>query len=142
MNTFIHTTILTTTLRRLRAKPTVMTDIIRVTYFLFADDCALNAGLEADMQCSVDKFSDACNDFGLTISIKKTDAVHQPAPGKPDIDPSGTANGLRLNVVNRCTYLSSTLSKNVVFLQSLHQDRESQRSIWQTTRQCLEQKRH
>ena len=48
-------------IRRLQAKTKVMTDIIRV--FLFADDCALNAVSEADMQRSVDKFSDACNDF-------------------------------------------------------------------------------
>ena len=86
----------------------VMTDIIRD--FLFADDCALNAGSEADMQRSVDKFSDACNDFGLTISIKKTEVMHQPAPGKPYVEHSVTANGQRLNVVNRFTYLGSTRS--------------------------------
>ena len=56
-----------------------MTDIVRD--FLFANDRALNAGSEADMQPSVDKFSDAYNDFGLTISIKKTEVMHQPAPG-------------------------------------------------------------
>ena len=89
-----------------------MTDIIR--YFLFADDCALNAGSEADMQRSVDKFCDACNDFGLNISIKKTEVMHQPAPMKPYIEPSATANDQRLNVVNRFTYLGSTLFQNVV----------------------------
>ena len=68
-----------------------MTDIIRD--FLFQDDCALNAGSEADMQRIVDKFSDACNDFGLTTSIKKTEVMQLPAPGKPYIEPSVTANG-------------------------------------------------
>ena len=88
-----------------------MTVIIR--YFLCADDCALNAGSEADMQRSVDKFSDACNDFGLTISIKKTEVMHQPAPGKPYIEPSVTANSQRLNMVNRFTYLGSRCPKTL-----------------------------
>ena len=61
-------------LRRLQAKTKVKTDIIRD--FLFADDCALNAGSEADMQHSEDKFFIACTNFGLTISIKKTEVLH------------------------------------------------------------------
>ena len=66
------------------------------------------------MQRSVDMFSDACKDFGLTISIKKTEVMHQPAPEKLYIEPSVTANGQRMNVVNRFTYLGSTLSQNVI----------------------------
>ena len=99
-------------LRRLQAKTKVMTDIIRD--FLFADDCALNAGSEDDMLRNINKFSDACNDFGLTISIKKTEVMHQLAPGKSYVELSITANGQRLNVVNRFTYLGSMLSQNVV----------------------------
>ena len=67
-------------LRRLKAKTKVMSEIIKD--FLFADDCALNAGSEEDMQDSVDKFSTACSHFGLTISIKKTEVLYQPPPGK------------------------------------------------------------
>ena len=89
--------------RRLQAKTKVMAFIIR--YLLFVDDCALNAGSEADMHRSVDKFSDACNDFGLTISIKKTEVKLQPAPVKPYIEPSVTDNDQRLNMLNRFTYL-------------------------------------
>ena len=73
-------------LRRLQAKTKVMTDIIRD--FLYADDCALNAGSEADMQRSVDKLSDACNDCGLTINIKKTEVMHQPALGNRTLSPA------------------------------------------------------
>ena len=98
-------------LRRLQAKTKVKTDIIRD--FLFADDCALNAGSEADMQRSVDKFSIACTNFSLTISKKKTEILHQPAPGKPYVEPNITVNGQRLSAVNRFTYLGSTLSQNV-----------------------------
>ena len=64
------------------------------------------------MQCSVDKFSIACTNFGLTISIKKTEVLHQPAPGKPYVEPNITVNGQRLSAVNRFTYLGSTLSQN------------------------------
>ncbi|XP_076056905.1 uncharacterized protein LOC143034558 [Oratosquilla oratoria] len=40
--------------------------------FLFADDCALNATTQADMQRNMDLFTRACDDFGLTISTNKT----------------------------------------------------------------------
>ena len=50
--------------------------------FLFADDYALNAGTEPEMQNSMTKFSAACNNFGLTFSIKKTEVMHQPARGQ------------------------------------------------------------
>ena len=75
-------------LRRLQTKTKVVTDISRD--FLFADDCALNSRSEADMQRSVDKFSDARNDVGLSISINKTEAMHLPAPGKPYVELSVT----------------------------------------------------
>ena len=55
-------------LRRLQAKTKVSTDTIND--FLIADDCALNAATEADMQHSVDLLSDACDNFGLTIKTK------------------------------------------------------------------------
>ena len=98
-------------LRRLQAKTKVMTDIIRD--LLFADDCALNAVSEADMQRSVNLFSSACTNFGLTINTKKTEVLHQPAPGRPYVEPNITVNGQRLNTVHRFTYLGSTLSQNV-----------------------------
>ena len=50
-----------------------MTDSIRI--FVFADDCALTDGSKTDMQDSVDKFSTACTNFGLTISTKKTEVL-------------------------------------------------------------------
>ena len=59
-------------------KETVLRD------FLFADDCTLNAGSELEMQLSMDKNSSACDSFGLTISIKKTDVMHQPALNRPN----------------------------------------------------------
>ena len=81
-------------LRRLQAKTKVMADIIRD--FLFVNNCTLNAGSEADMHCSVDKFSTACTNFGLTISTKNTEVLHQPTLGKPYVEPNITVNGQRL----------------------------------------------
>ena len=40
-------------------------------------------------------------------------AVHQPAPGKPFNEPTITVNGQKLKVVDRFTYLGSTLSRAV-----------------------------
>ena len=39
---------------------------------LFADDCALNATTEEQMQHQLDLFSKSCDNFGLTISTKTT----------------------------------------------------------------------
>ena len=73
--------------------------------FLFADDCALKSISEDDMQQDVDKFAVACTNFGLTISIKKTEVMHQPAPGKTYIEPNITINGQCLKAVDKFTYL-------------------------------------
>ena len=97
-------------LRRLQAKTKVHVDKLRD--FLFADDCALNAGSVEDMQHSVDLFSNACNNFGLTISTKKTESMYQPAPKKPYQEPNVTVDGQRLTAVDKFTYLGSTLSRS------------------------------
>ena len=51
--------------------------------------------------------------YDLTISTKKTEVVHQPAPGKPYDEPTITVNGQKLKVVDKFTYLGSTLSRAV-----------------------------
>ena len=99
-------------LRRLQAKTKVTSDTIND--FLFADDCALNAISEADMQHSVDKFAKVCNNFGFTISTKKTEVMHQPSPGKTYTEPNITITGQQLNTVDKFTYLGITLLRNVV----------------------------
>ena len=100
-------------LRRLQAKNKVKTDIINK--FLFADNCALNTTTKANMQNSVDKFSVICDNFGLTISTKKkTEVMHQPAPGKPQVKPNITIKGQWLKEVEKFTYLGSTLSKSII----------------------------
>ena len=98
-------------LRRFQAKTKVKEDSVRD--FLFADDCALNAATEAQMQQSVNCFSKACKNFGLTISTSKTEVMHQPAPHKPYSEPHITVDGETLKNVNKFAYLGSTMSKSV-----------------------------
>ena len=83
-------------LRRLQAKSKVTKDTAQD--FLFADDCALNAANQFDMQRSMDLFATACNNFGLTVSTKKTEVMYQPAPGTPYTDPVITANGQKTSI--------------------------------------------
>ncbi|KAL8567720.1 hypothetical protein ACOMHN_009028 [Nucella lapillus] len=59
---------------RLQAVPKVKETVLRD--LLFADDCALNAGDEQEMQAEMDNLSSACNNFGLTISTKKTEVIY------------------------------------------------------------------
>ena len=48
-----------------------------------------------------------------THNKHKNEVVHQPAPGKPYSEPTITANGQKLEVVDKFTYLGSTLSRAV-----------------------------
>ena len=98
-------------LRRLQAKSKVQTEV--PDEFLFADDMVKGAPTEEKMQKEVDQVSDSCDSYDLTISIKKTEVVYQPAPGKPYQEPTITVKGQRLQVVDKFTYLGSTLSRVV-----------------------------
>ena len=55
----------------------------------------------------------ACDNFGLTISIKKTEVMYQPAPKAPYTEPVITVNGEKLTVAEKFIYLGSTLSHSV-----------------------------
>ena len=90
-------------LRRLQAKTKIQTGT--VCELLFADDSALAAGSEADMQHTVNLFSSACDNFGLTISTKKTEVMYQPAPGKPYAEPTITVNKEKLPAACRQLHL-------------------------------------
>ena len=98
-------------LRRLQAKSKVPTEVL--DEFLFADDMAKGAPAEEKMQKDGDQVSDTCDSYDLTISIKKTELVYQPAPGKPYKEPTLTVKGQRLQVADKFTYIGSTLSRVV-----------------------------
>ena len=96
--------------RRLQAVTKVNDSLIRD--LLFADDCALNAQSETAMQEAMDRFSSACDNFGLTISIKKTEVLFQPAPKEQFREPRITVKGQKLQSVDSFTYLGSTLTRS------------------------------
>ena len=73
---------------------------------LFADDAAVTSHTEQQLQCLMDRFSQACKDFGLTISLKKTNVLGQDV----DISPLITIDNYELDVVHQFTYLGSTIS--------------------------------
>ena len=88
-----------------KTKETLVCDL------LFADDCALLTHTEKDMQECVDAFSSACDNFGLTISTKKTEVLHQPAPLSTNATaPLVKVHDTPLKVVDTFTYLGSTVS--------------------------------
>ena len=96
-------------LRRLQAKSKVQTEVL--DEFLFADDMSKGAPTEEKMQKGVDQVGYSCDSYDLTISIKKTEVVYQPASGKPYKEPTITVKSQRLQVVDKFTYHGSTLSR-------------------------------
>ncbi|KAI8493291.1 hypothetical protein Bbelb_292950 [Branchiostoma belcheri] len=92
---------------RLRAKTKVTRVLLRE--LLFANDAALASHTPDGLQRLMDSFSDACKEFALKISIKKTEVMVQDAPNSPAIH----INGSLLAVTDRFTYLGSTVTNNM-----------------------------
>ena len=93
-------------IRRFGAKTKLHQHLIRE--LLFADDAALVSHSKEGLQRLMDCFSKACDDFGLTISIKKTEVMTQ----NTTLDPSITVKNSTLKVVDKFNYLGSTISRN------------------------------
>ena len=91
-------------LSRLRAKTKVQLRCLHD--FLFADDAAVTAHSAEDLQQLMTHFSDACQDFGLTTSLKKTQIMGQDVDSPPAI----SINDHELDVIHDFVYLGSTIS--------------------------------
>ena len=74
--------------------------------FLFADNAAIVAHSAEDLQQLMNRFSKDCQDFGLTISRKKTQVMGQGVDSPPSI----TISTQELEVVHDFVYLGSTIS--------------------------------
>ena len=73
---------------------------------LYADDAAIVAHSETELQSLCSSFAKACSEFGLKISLGKTVALSQGSPAPPTI----SINGTTLSVVDKFSYLGSTIS--------------------------------
>ncbi len=76
---------------------------------IFANYAALVTHTEDTLQRLGDRFADACKQFGLTISLKKTNVSAQDVTTAPSIKIDGTT----LEVVNNFIYLGSTISNTL-----------------------------
>ena len=92
---------------RLRAKSKRRTGNIRD--LLFADDAALVSHSEEGLQRLLDRFSNSCDLFGLTISLKKTKVIGQATPSQPLLN----THEENLEVVHQFLYLGSTVTDNL-----------------------------
>ena len=93
-------------LGRLRAKTKVREALIRD--MLFTDDAAVTAHTQQGLQALMDRFSQACKDFGVTISLKKTNVLGQDTMELLAI----TIDDYEHDVVEQFTYLGSIITNN------------------------------
>ena len=78
--------------------------------FLFADDCALAAHSEVDLQELADCFATAAKMFRLTVSIKKTEVLRQLTSNTARPPPNITMDGNALKNVDTFKYLGSCIN--------------------------------
>ncbi|CAH1266638.1 Hypp3464 [Branchiostoma lanceolatum] len=104
-------------LQRLLARTKTLEALI--LELLFADDCALLAHPGEALQRAVNRFADAAKAFGLTISLKKTEVLHQKSPHGTYQPPCISINGTQLNTVEHFTYLGSVISNDASVAKDL-----------------------
>ena len=97
-------------LRRLQAHTKTFQRLIRD--LLFADDAALVAHTERALQRITTCFAESAQLFGLEVSLKKTEVLHQPAPKEAYHAPNITIGETVLKPVQQFTYLGCTISSN------------------------------
>ncbi|BHF72663.1 hypothetical protein SprV_0401573200 [Sparganum proliferum] len=100
-------------LNHLRMRFQLRVSTTTVHYLLFADDCALKATSDGNMQRSMDLFAADCDNFVLIINTKNTVVMHQPPPDAAYNAPKINVNDVQLQVVDNFTYLGSTLSRTI-----------------------------
>ncbi|BHF63864.1 hypothetical protein SprV_0200685900 [Sparganum proliferum] len=79
---------------------------------IFADNWALNATTEGDIQRSMGLFAAACDNCSLIIKTEKTLDMSQTPPNAAHNAPQISVNGAQLQAVDNFTCLGSTLSRN------------------------------
>jgi len=97
-------------LRRLQVRTNTIPALVRD--LLYADDFALFAHTLHDAQQLLDRLRTTAAGFGLTVSLKKTEVIHQPVT-KSTHSPVIKAGDVTLKAVDHFCYLSSILSTDV-----------------------------
>ena len=97
-------------LRRLSAETKTLNSLIQEA--LFADDCAFMAHKPDDLQAMLNSFSDASKQFGLTISLGKTEVLFQRAPSSVAPQPAISIDDVELKVVDSFKYLGNMISND------------------------------
>ena len=97
-------------LRRLQAHTKTNERLIRD--LLFADDAALVAHTEQALQRLTSCFADASWLFGLEVSLKKLEVLHQPAPQEAYHPPHITIGDTELKSTQQFTYLGCTITSD------------------------------
>ena len=75
--------------------------------------------MEEALQHIVNCFSDTANNFSLTISLKKTEVLHQPHPHEAYSPPHISINGTNLSAMEHYTYLGSVISNDATVSKDL-----------------------
>ena len=92
-------------IRRLKAKTKVKsTSIVELQY---ADDCAIAAHTEADLQNTLDALCEAYKPLGITVNVTKTKVIFQPAQPLTATAPTIDIEGTTLENVDHFAYLGS-----------------------------------
>ncbi|XP_071507368.1 uncharacterized protein [Diadema antillarum] len=97
-------------LRRLQAHTKTHEQLVRE--LLFADDAALIVHSQSALQCLTSCFAVNAKAFGLEVSLKKTEVLHQPAPRQDYQSPHITIGQTERKTVDQFTYLGSTITSN------------------------------
>ena len=80
--------------------------------FLFADDASLVAHNERVLQYLNSCFAEVAQFFGLEVSLKKTEDLHQPAPLEEYRPPDISINGTDLKAVHQFTSLGCIITSD------------------------------
>ena len=105
-------------LNRFKAKSKISrTSIVELQY---ADDNAIVAHTETELQSILDAFARAYKLLGLSINVKKTKVLHQPPPDSSITPPTITINNTVLENVDKFPYLGSHLSSKADIDSEVH----------------------
>ena len=97
--------------RNLQSKTAVFKTFIRE--LLYADDCALIAHSQQELQDMLSRFSSAVSKFGLTISLKKTEVVFQrSSKSRNTPDPEIKIGDTTLAIKEDFVYLGNSLAND------------------------------